>query len=495
MTRERMMTMKFNDLAVRGIDISGYNGAIDWAKVKASSHFVIIRAGYGNTTDKTFLANWKNASVPKAAYWYMDYYSNWYNKESKAYGLSDVAFGLLQANYCWELLKGDPGGSIVWLDIESGGADYSPNITSSPAAGHAQAIAKAFLMEMDRLNGRKNGIYCSVGLLTWFDKWFRDRPLWVAWYTKTQTVDSVLKAVKARGWEGETMMWQYASDGDIDEDGKGDGKQLGSSYNWLDLNVWIGDDADWLNWKNGGVMDIKPLAQGDARWGGDKLGTSNTTISGYGCLITCVTMMLNHLGWAETPGTLNVKLRDNGGYHNGNLFVWGSLSALYPGVKFAYRYSGSATDKINASLAAGMPVIVHVDYNPSTPAIDEHWVLVVGRQGDDYIINDPKDGKQLLFSTRYGVASKNIHTVCTYNFSGIVPPVEPEPEPSPIEAGQVVATLVNLNIRKGAGTKYGVWATAPKGTKLDVLEIKGDWVRVGWQQWCMSNYNGVRYLG
>ena len=291
-----------------------------------------------------------------------------------------------------------------------------------------------------------------------------------------------------------SLMWQYASDGDIDEDGKGDGKQLGSSYNWLDLNVWIGDDADWLNWKNGGVMDIKPLAQGDARWGGDKLGTSNTTISGYGCLITCVTMMLNHLGWAETPGTLNVKLRDNGGFHSGNLFVWGSLSALYPGVKFAYRYAGSALDKINASLSAGMPVIVHVDYNPSTPAIDEHWVLVVGRQDGDYIINDPKDGKQLLFANRYGVASKNIHTVCTYNFSGIVPPVEPEPEPSPIEAGQVVATLVNLNIRKGAGTKYGVWATAPKGTKLDVLEIKGDWVRCGWNQWALSKYNGVRYL-
>jgi len=483
--------MRFNDLAVRGIDISGYNGAMDWAKVKAHSHFVIIRAGYGNTTDKTFLANWKNASVPKAAYWYMDYYSNWYNKESKAYGLSDVAFGLLQANYCWELLKGDPGGSIVWLDIESGGADYSPNITSSPAAGHAQAIAKAFLTEMDKLNGRENGIYCSVGLLTWFDKWFRDRPLWVAWYTKTQTVDSVLKAVKARGWDSDTLMWQYASDGDIDEDGKGDGKQLGSSYNWLDLNVWIGDDADWLNWKNGGVMDIKPLAQGDARWGGDKLGTSNTTISGYGCLITCVTMMLNHLGWAETPGTLNVKLRDNGGFHSGNLFVWGSLSALYPGVKFAYRYAGSALDKINASLAAGMPVIVHVDYNPSTQAIDEHWVLVVGRQGDDYIINDPKDGKQLLFSTRYGVASKNIHTVCTYNFAGTV---EPVPEPTPIEAGQVVKTLVNLNIRKGAGTGYSIWATAKKGTELDVLEVRGDWVRVGWNQWCISRLDGVEYL-
>lgn len=243
--------MIFDSLAVRGIDISGYNGAIDWAKVKASSHFVIIRAGYGNTTDKTFITNWEKASVPKAAYWYMDYYSNWYNQGSKAYGLSDAAWGAKQARNCWNLLKNNPGNGIVWLDIESGGADYSPNITSSPAAGHAQGIAKAFLIEMDSLNGRKNGIYCSVGLLTWFDKWFRDRPLWVAWYTKTQTVDSVLKAVRARNWEGKTMMWQYASDGDIDEDGKGDGKKLGSSYDWLDLNVWVGGTAEWNNFVAG----------------------------------------------------------------------------------------------------------------------------------------------------------------------------------------------------------------------------------------------------
>ena len=146
--------MKFDDLTVRGIDISGYNGAMDWAKVKAHSHFVIIRAGYGNTTDKTFLANWQNASVPKAAYWYMDYYSNWYNKESIAYGLSDATFGILQANNCWDLLKGDPGGSIVWLDIESGGADYSPNITTLPAAGHAHTAGVELGLEVAQLVDR-----------------------------------------------------------------------------------------------------------------------------------------------------------------------------------------------------------------------------------------------------------------------------------------------------------------------------------------------------
>ena len=41
---------------------------------------------------------------------------------------------------------------------------------------------------------------------------------------------------------------------------------------------------------------------------------------------------------------------------------------------------------------------------------------------------------------------------------------------------------------------FGIWVTAPLGATMDVLEVKGDWCRVGWNQWCMSNYNGMRYL-
>jgi hypothetical protein len=133
-----------------------------------------------------------------------------------------------------------------------------------------------------------------------------------------------------------------------------------------------------------------------------------------------------------------------------------------------------------------------VDLNPATPALDEHWVLVVGKVDGSYIINDPWTGTQFKFEDTYGAPSKGIYIVSTYNFAGTPAPLPPD-EPEPLPEGKV-RTLVNLNIRQGAGTNYGIWATAPKGTQLDVLEVVGDWVRVGWNQWCLSKYNGVKYI-
>ena len=54
-------------MAVKGIDVSVYQGNIDWAKVKSSGiGFTILRVGYGrydNQKDKTFEQNYKNAKA------------------------------------------------------------------------------------------------------------------------------------------------------------------------------------------------------------------------------------------------------------------------------------------------------------------------------------------------------------------------------------------------------------------------------------------------
>lgn len=246
------MGIKFTDFDIRGIDVSGFNDLFDWRKAKDNGvHFSAIRAGYGNTTDKRFVYNWQNAKgkVKRFAYWYMDYYSNWYNQQSVAYGMGDEAWGKLQAQNCWGLIKNENDGIITFLDIESGAPSYSPPITT--AKSHAQGIAKGFLTELDKLSGIKNGIYCSLGLLSWFDSWFRDKPLWVAWYTDSQTPQSVLSAVSNKGWTGKCYMWQYASDGDVDDNGTGDGRQLGSSYSFLDLNGWIASSQDYEDFTHG----------------------------------------------------------------------------------------------------------------------------------------------------------------------------------------------------------------------------------------------------
>ncbi len=256
------MGIIFKNCSIRGIDVSGYNDEVNWSKVKDSGiSFSGIRSGYGRTTDNQFKTNWTNAKgkVLRMNYWYLDYYSNWYNPTSPAFGKSDEAWGKEQADNCWKLMKDDPESSIVWLDIESGHPSYSPTITNYPS--RVYAMAKAFLERMDYLNNKFNGIYCSMGLLSWFSTWFRNRPLWVAWYNEYQTPASVLRNAKANGWTGKVLIWQYASDGDATDDGIGDGISLGNPYKWLDLNWWVGTEDDYKAFSNNFVVVAPPTPE------------------------------------------------------------------------------------------------------------------------------------------------------------------------------------------------------------------------------------------
>ena len=440
------------------LDLSYYQKpeAIDYDLIASQIDGVILRAGYGTGAPGKFTgkdpaferhyAEFHKRNVPIGAYCFITEYQP-LAEQAKIF-IDAVSGKTLELGY--------------WADVEI-------------ENGAEKLTAKTVILWMNLVEAvvGKCGIY--TGYFGWRDIMgveagrYADRPLWLAAY-----VDDPTRYIPP-AWNGKYHLWQYTSSG-----------RLAGYAGNLDMSKRGSQMADIK-------LDIAPLSQVDDRWRYEKLGTSNSTIGGYGCLITSVSMMLKYFGFDTDPSRLNKLLIANGGYHEGNLFVWNSLKVFYPPVTFGYRYDYAALDKIDEQLAAGRPAIIQVDFVPSTSAIDEHWVLVVGKQGSDYIINDPRDGKQHKFSEIYGDPKTGVKIVCTYNFAGsVVQP--PEPEPSPIEVGQVVKTLVNLNIRKGAGTSYGVWATAPKGTALDVLEIKGDWVRVGWNQWCMSKYNGERYL-
>jgi len=240
--------MKYSNFAIRMRDISQFNGDIDWVKFFGPADpikILGIRVGYGRVIDTKFKENWLNSKgkVNRIPYFYMDYYSN-HIKGWGADGISDEDWGHIQAESCWNALKNDPDGSVM-LDIENGNPAYAPALSSVSA--RAQTIAKAFLQRMDELNKKRNGIYCSIGLLNWFSSWFKDRPLWVAWYNENQTVASVKAACNAAGWIGPKVIWQIASHGDLNGDGVPDGKTvLGTKLKECDLNGWIGTNADYL---------------------------------------------------------------------------------------------------------------------------------------------------------------------------------------------------------------------------------------------------------
>ena len=226
------MGIKYDSFLVRGIDVSVFNGIIDWSKVDAD--FAGIRVGYGNTKDAKFDVNVvgaKNRKMDIFGYWYSDYYSNWFYKDSGVYNLSDVEWGKRQADNCYKWMKAH-GLNIVYLDIENMTSADSPKLTQAAANNHAQEINRAFLERMDEL-GVQTGIYTSVGWLSWFRPWFRNRPLWVAWYNESVSKDTVISSCLKNGWLVAPVIWQWSSEIDI----------LGIGQS--DVNGWIGSEAQY----------------------------------------------------------------------------------------------------------------------------------------------------------------------------------------------------------------------------------------------------------
>lgn len=160
------------------------------------------------------------------------------------------------------------------------------------------------------------------------------------------------------------------------------------------------------------MLDIAPLSQRDPRWASDKLGNSNLTIGSHGCLVTCLAMAVG-----VTPAEFNRRLREVGGF-TGALVYWKMVEVAYPQLDYYKfidcRYVPAPLNEIDAMLALGIPVEVEVDFNPDTAFVDQHWILIIGKAGDDYIANDPWTGERISFRAKYGDPARWIFRIVGY---------------------------------------------------------------------------------
>ena len=163
------------------------------------------------------------------------------------------------------------------------------------------------------------------------------------------------------------------------------------------------------------IGKVIPLWQRDLRWTNVKLGTSNTTIGGYGCLLTCVTMYTNWLLNANyTPPEMNEIIKEKNGFVQGNLFRFASLVEAFPqiGLDKLLRTPLVPADLtvIDAILADKRPVIVETRLAKRT----EHWVLIVGKRDNKYVCADPWTGKIVDFESTFGEPSRWIYSTVSY---------------------------------------------------------------------------------
>jgi GH25 family lysozyme M1 (1,4-beta-N-acetylmuramidase) len=175
----------------KGIDVSRYQGWIDWPAVKAAGFtFAIVRAGYGRLAsqqDPEFARNCRQAKAAGLAlgcYWF-------------SYA-PDAAAAKAEAEACLAVLGKETFPLGVWFDQE-----YVAPILAASRARRTEAV-QAFLAEMEKA-GRTAGLYCSAD-------WLKNRVytaqlagenLWIAEYAAQCTSPLA------------PCLWQHTSTGGV----------------------------------------------------------------------------------------------------------------------------------------------------------------------------------------------------------------------------------------------------------------------------------------
>ena len=250
------------------------------------------------------------------------------------------------------------------------------------------------------------------------------------------------------------------------------------------------------------MFKTQNLYQNDEKWKATKLGNSTETLGGWGCLLTSVTMMLNGIGYSETPETVNEKMKNAGGFQ-GAFFIPSVLPYVWPNA--AYRdmqpceTSPAPIAQIDAAVAAGKPVILQVDWNKQA-GIQTHFVLVKEKKGNDYVLYDPYkypgDGpdKEVLLTSRYkyngATIEKEISAVLWFDSFSAAPPEPPKVTKVPLPADKyaLYAAEDDLALRADPSVGGYLWKRMPLGTELICLEpkatakaklgVNGQWINI-----------------
>jgi len=191
----------------KGIDVSNYQGKIDWAKVKADGvTFVIIRAGWGKTNVdpmfRTYIEGAISQGLGIGVYWFL------YAKNE-----NDI---ILNAKKCQETIE--PYRSKinlkVWADWEYDSDKYKPGLSKAQRT----AWVKKFLETMSGY-GYNVGIYANPDYLKNKFNDVSEYPLWLAYYATSKG-------------KYDPFMWQYSSKG-----------RVNGIVSVVDMDICYGDKA------------------------------------------------------------------------------------------------------------------------------------------------------------------------------------------------------------------------------------------------------------
>lgn len=183
----------------KGIDVSRWQGTIDWEKVKAAGiEFAMLRAGYGQgNIDGQFARNANECTrlgIPFGAYWFSYAYT------------PDMA--RREARFCIDAVKGYKLSYPLAYDFEYDSVDYASERGVSVTKALASSMARAFCEEI-RAGGYYPMVYANPNYLAaYFDAQIpQEYDIWLAQWPGNPNPEQ--EPAQAGG------MWQYSSRGSV----------------------------------------------------------------------------------------------------------------------------------------------------------------------------------------------------------------------------------------------------------------------------------------
>jgi lysozyme len=204
-----------HDFAIHGIDVSKYQGDIDWAQVKASGvKFAYIKATEGGDhTDAKFQQNWNGAKavgLPRGAYHFVYWCRPWHE----------------EMRHFINVVPNERDALPPVLDVEA--TPESKKCKRRLERGPVVAEMREMLRAMERHYGKKPVIYSTVDFYEAIlsPNELEDYPIWIR-----STKYSPHVRYGSRNWH----FWQYQSDA-----------QIPGIVGNVDRNAFRGDHKQWI---------------------------------------------------------------------------------------------------------------------------------------------------------------------------------------------------------------------------------------------------------
>jgi Peptidase_C39 like family len=159
---------------------------------------------------------------------------------------------------------------------------------------------------------------------------------------------------------------------------------LGGIASWYYFGLRPVSASGGLYFINRYELPVHHFCQTDPRWAEEPLGPTSSSLGAEGCAVTSAAMVLAYYGIDVDPDRLNQFLMAHQGYTPQGWLYWEKAAAIQP-KPIAHYEDLPSYHLIDKNLLRGNPVIVRVHLASGVT----HFVVISGKQGFDYLIQDP----------------------------------------------------------------------------------------------------------